>query len=192
MNQATIFQLHGRFQPSLNVQKYPSAIRVLPYRPHQKPMVDTVKEALDIQIQDPIVSPAPLSSGPHGLDCRLAGSVPIRVRMKVLFQDRLKIPFGYRLGNAVGYRWNPQRPRPPIVLRYIHPTHGRWKIAARGHPIPDLKEIILQILFKLCKGLPIYPSCSLVPLNPFVRLPHLPFGNTKRLCLIHKAPPIAG
>jgi hypothetical protein len=50
MNQVAIFQLHGRFQPSLNVQKYPPAIRVLPYRPHQKPMVDTVKEALDIQV----------------------------------------------------------------------------------------------------------------------------------------------
>jgi hypothetical protein len=107
MKQAAIFQLHGRFQPPLDVQKYPPAIRVLPYRPHQKPMIDTVKEALDIQVQDPIVSPAPLSSGSHGLDCRLAGSVPIRVWVEILLQDRLKIPFGYRLGNAVSYRRNP-------------------------------------------------------------------------------------
>jgi hypothetical protein len=70
-------------------------------------MVDTVKEPLDIQVQDPIVSPAPLSSGPYGLDCRFAGSIPIRVRMEIFFQDRLKVSFDYRLGNAVGYRWNP-------------------------------------------------------------------------------------
>ena len=69
--------------------------------------------------------------------------------MEVLFQDRLQVSFDYRLGNAVRYRRYPQRPRPPIVLRYINPTHRRRKIAARGHPIPDLEEVILQILFKL-------------------------------------------
>jgi hypothetical protein len=49
MDQATIFQLHGCFQPSFNVQKHPFAIRMLPHRPHQQIMIDTVKEAFDIE-----------------------------------------------------------------------------------------------------------------------------------------------
>jgi hypothetical protein len=50
MNQATIFQLHGRFQPSFNVQKHPFAIRMLPHRPHQQIMIDTVEEAFNIEV----------------------------------------------------------------------------------------------------------------------------------------------
>jgi site-specific DNA recombinase len=48
MNQATIFQLHGRFQPPLNVQKHPFAIRLLPHRPQQQIMIDTVEGNYDI------------------------------------------------------------------------------------------------------------------------------------------------
>jgi site-specific DNA recombinase len=50
MNQATILQLHGRFSPSLNVQKHPFAIRLLPHRPQQQIMIDTVEKALDIEV----------------------------------------------------------------------------------------------------------------------------------------------
>jgi hypothetical protein len=46
MNQATIFHLHRRLQPSFNVQKHPFAIRMLPHRPHQQIMIDTVKEEI--------------------------------------------------------------------------------------------------------------------------------------------------
>jgi len=34
MNQATIFQLHGRLEPSFDVYPHPFAIRVLPHHPH--------------------------------------------------------------------------------------------------------------------------------------------------------------
>ncbi len=53
MNQAAIFQLHRGFQPSLDVEKHPFAIGMFPYRPHQKIMVDIVKEALDVEVQEP-------------------------------------------------------------------------------------------------------------------------------------------
>src|SRR4030042_991228 len=50
MNQATILQLHRCFQPSLNVQKHPFAIRMLPHRPHQQINIDTVEEAFNIEV----------------------------------------------------------------------------------------------------------------------------------------------
>ena len=70
-------------------------------------MIDTVKEAFDIEVQYPVVSPATLASNPYGLNRRLPRPIPIRVQMEVFFQDRLQIPFDYRLGNAVRYRGYP-------------------------------------------------------------------------------------
>ena len=51
------------------------------------------------------------------------------------------------------------------------------------------EKVVLQILFKLCNGLPIYSSRSLVRLYSLVCLPYLPFGNTKRPCFIHEVLP---
>ena len=64
MNQAAIFQLHRGFQPSFDVEKHPFAISMFPYRPQQKLMVDAVKEALDVEVKNPVVSPAPLTCRP--------------------------------------------------------------------------------------------------------------------------------
>jgi hypothetical protein len=54
-------------------------------------MIDTVKEAFDIEVQNPVVSPAPLASNPDRLNRRLPRPIPIGVRMKVFFQDRLQV-----------------------------------------------------------------------------------------------------
>src|SRR5665811_862172 len=103
---------------------------MFPYRPHQKLMVDAVKETLDVEVKNPVVSPAPLTCNPYGLNRRLLWPIPIRVRMEILLQDRLQASFDYRLGNTVCNRWNSQWPRSPIVLWYIDPSHRWWKIAA--------------------------------------------------------------
>jgi hypothetical protein len=69
----------------------------------------------------------------------------------------------------------------------------RWrKVAARRHPIPDLVKILLQLLLKIFDRLLIDPCCSLICFHLFARFPDLLLGNTKQLCLIHRAPPIAG
>src|SRR5664280_613120 len=148
---------------------------MFPYRPHQQIMVDIVKESLDVEVKYPVVSPAPLTCNPYGLNRRLSWPIPIRVRIEIFFQDWLQVSFNYRLGNAVCHCWYSQWPGFPIVLRYIDPTYGWWKIAARGHPIPDLKEVIFQILFKFCNGLPVYSGRSFVSLHQFVGFPYFPF-----------------
>src|SRR5512139_2686156 len=122
---------------------------MLPHRPQQQSPIDTVKEAFDIKVQDPIILPTSLTSDSQGLNRRLLWPIPVGVRMEIFLQNRLQVSFDYRLGNAVCDRRNPQRPHSPIVLRYIDPTYRRRKIAARGHPIPDLEEIVLQIHFKV-------------------------------------------
>jgi len=72
-----------------------------PDRLQQKAMVDTVKEALDIKVQDPVVPPTPLTGDSHGLTSRLPWSIPIRIRMEMVLQNRLQVPLDYRLGDAV-------------------------------------------------------------------------------------------
>ena len=49
--------------------------------------------------------------------------------MKHRLQDRLQIATGDLLGDAVGDRWNAQRPRPAIRFRNIDPPHRRRKVA---------------------------------------------------------------
>ncbi len=70
MNQAAIFPSHRGLQPSFDLWHYPFAIGMLPYHPHQKTMVDVVKETLDVAVKNPVVSPAPLTCNPYGLKRR--------------------------------------------------------------------------------------------------------------------------
>jgi hypothetical protein len=80
---------------------------MLPDRPQQQLPVDTVKEALDIQVKDPVVLPTPLTGDSHRPDGRLLWPISIGVRMEVFFQNRLQVSLDYRLGDAVCDRRNP-------------------------------------------------------------------------------------
>ena len=95
---------------------------------HQLP-IDAVEEALDVEIENPIVAPAALACLAHGINRRFAGPVAVGVVVEHRLQDRLQIATGNLLGDAVGNRWNAQRSRPAISLRNIDPQHRRRKIA---------------------------------------------------------------
>src|SRR6202521_3304907 len=51
---------------------------------------------------------------------------------------------------------------------------------------------MFQFPFKILDRLVIDPCCSFIRFHPFVRFPDFLLRNTKRLCLLHRAPPIAG
>src|SRR6516225_3381689 len=67
----------------------------------------------------------------------------------------------------------------------------KWKRAA-PHAIPNLVKILLQFLFKILDRLFIDSCCSFILLDPLIRFPDVLLRNTERLCLTHRAPPIAG
>jgi hypothetical protein len=71
----------------------------------------------------------------------------------------------------------------------IHEAHGRRKIAARGHPIPDLVQVVLQVLLARLEALPVHTGRPAVRLYPAIRLPHGLLGNIKWLCLEHELLP---
>jgi hypothetical protein len=68
------------------------------------------------------------------------------------------------LGDAVGDRGNPQRPRPAVRLRDVHPAHRRRHVAARRQPLPELVEVVGEPHLEVLDRLPIHSSRSLVGL----------------------------
>ena len=103
------------------------------------------------------------------------------------------MPLDNHLGDPVGDRRNPERPRcSSIAFRYVNPTHGWRKVTSGRHPVPDPIEVLTQIPIEVLDGLPVDTSRPSVGLHLLVRLPHLAFGNTKRLCSIHGGHPLAG
>ena len=70
--------------------------------------------------------------------------------MKIWFHLRLKIDLDHHLRYAVRYRGYSQNPFPSTLLRYFYRFDRRGKVTAGGHPIPDLVQVILQILLKIC------------------------------------------
>src|SRR6516225_5132162 len=113
--------------------------------------------------------------------------------MEVFLQFRLQIGFDHRLRDSVRDRWNTSRPSSdPSSLGDLHALHWWRKVAARRHAIPELVEIVFQISLKLLNRLIIDTSCSPVRFHPFVRIPNPSFGNTPRLRLIQKDPPVSG
>jgi hypothetical protein len=124
------------------------------------------------------VLPTPLPGDANRVSCRLLGPVSVRVRMKLWFYLRLQIQLCHHLRNSITDRRHSQRPRTSAIsfLGDLHPSHRSRKVTARGHPIPDLVQVLLQILVKICDRFPVYSCRSLVRLYPLVRLPYLPLG----------------
>ncbi len=56
---------------------------------HHHIVVDPVEEALDVEIEHPVVTPAALASLVHGIDRRFAGPVAIGVGVERRLKDRL-------------------------------------------------------------------------------------------------------
>jgi hypothetical protein len=102
-------------------------------------------------------------------------------------EDRLHLPLqihrGYRLGDPIVHSGHSENPQPSPTLRYRYGLNRRREVAPRGHPVPQLEQIVLQILLVLLDRAPIDARRALVGLDPQIRLPDHPFGDLKRLNL---------
>jgi hypothetical protein len=98
-------------------------------RLEQKLPVNAIEEALDVEIEHPVVAPAALAGFRHGTNRRFAGPVAKGVRMKYRLQDRLQISASDFLSNAVGDRWNAQRPDATTCFRNVDAPHRRGEVA---------------------------------------------------------------
>ncbi len=106
------------------------------------------------------------------------------------FHKRLQDHFHDCLRHSIGHSGNPQRSHATVILRYLDKPHGRWKVRARRHPIPDLVEIVLQVLLKRRQCLAVHPRSTAVRQNPLVRFPNELLRNAIRLCFRHRFLPL--
>src|SRR6516165_6622587 len=149
-------------------------------------MIQIVKETLDVQIDDPVGTPAPLPGRRHRVQGRLAGTIPVRVVMETRLDYRLQMRLDDHLRHPISDRGYPQRPQATRGLRNLDETHRRREVTPRGHPIPDLVEVIRQVCLERLDGLTVHPGSALVGLDLLVSLPDHLFGNRVRLGLSHR------
>jgi hypothetical protein len=155
-------------------------------------MIDVVEEALDVEVEYPIVTPALAACSAQGIVCRAPWPVAIRVRMEHRLQQRFEPALDNHLCNSVRHRGDAQRPCLAIALRNVNALDRRREVAARGHAIPDPVQVLVQILLEHGDRDPVATSRATVGLDALVRLPHFALGDFKRLCFNHARHPLAG
>src|SRR5450631_1946443 len=186
MDQLSIWHADRRPRPTFEVEEHPFAIRVSPHGPHQEFPIDIIEEALDVEIEHPVMVPASPPGHARSIMCRFPRPISMGVLVELRLQDRLQKSLDDHLGDSVGNRWNSQRPSlSSITFWYVNAAHGWGKVAAGAHPIPDLIKIITQILFKVFDRLSIDPRRPFVDLHLLVRFPHIALRYTKWLGFIH-------
>jgi hypothetical protein len=88
------------------------------------------------------------------------------------FHRGLQIHSSHRLGDPVGRSRHPKYARPVSrFLRYLYRSHRGRKIRPRAHPVPELVQVVLQLLLELLERLPVDSLSSVVGLDPTIRLP---------------------
>lgn len=142
--------LQRRFQPPLDVEQEPPLTGVVSDRAQDELGIERVEERPDVKIDHPVVSPTPFATARHRIMRRAPRPIAIRIRVEHGLHERLQVQPGDRLGNPIGDSRHTERPDPlPACLRELHRPHGRRHVAPRGHPIPELEQVPLQVCLKL-------------------------------------------
>src|SRR5438309_9941954 len=81
-NQGAVRHAYRCLQPSFQIKKYPFAVGVSTHCQHQKTPVDFVEEALDVQIEHPIVIPTAASGHDQRIMRRFSRTISIGILME--------------------------------------------------------------------------------------------------------------
>ena len=90
---------------------------------------DAVEKRLQVQVQNPVLSPAALPADPDRVKRRASRPIPIGVRVEVRLHPRLQVPGHDGLGDPVRDSRHPEDSRAAVPLRYLHLAHRRREIA---------------------------------------------------------------
>ena len=105
----------------------------------------------------------------------------------------LQVQVRDRLSDPIRDSGHAEHSRSARLLRYLDRPHRRRDVTPRGHPIPDLVEVRLQVRLERQDRLLVNTRSTPVGLDPSPCLPDQPLGNRKRLAvrfrLAHPAPP---
>src|SRR5690242_12294946 len=108
-----------------------------------------IEKGPDINIQHPVLFPAPLSAGGQ----RMMSAAPRPVAVAVAVKHRLQLGFQQHrrcgLRHPVGRVWHPEQTHTrPAVFWYLHAPHRPREVTPRGHPVPQLVEVVPPLLLK--------------------------------------------
>jgi hypothetical protein len=165
-------ELNISLQPTLNIQRYPSAIREPLDRSHHQRVINAVKERPNIEIQNPIMFPTPTPSLFDRLVSRSTRPIPVRVRMERTLYDGLQIHLDDGLRYPISNSRNTELSCASVALWNLHPQNGRRKVRAGTQTIPDSIEVVSEIFLELLDTLTICTRRSLVHLYRFESGPH--------------------
>jgi hypothetical protein len=106
-------------------------------------------------------------------------------------EDRLDLPRQppghHRLRDPVRDRWSPKDPRSTAMrLGDLHRPPRRREVAPRGHPVPDLVQLVLQIRLEVLKRAPVHPRRAPIGLPRLPGFLHLPLRDRQRLARRHQ------
>ena len=148
-------------------------------------MGNAVEEGPDIEIEHPVLVPTTLAS--HGQ--RVMGTSPRPVSVAVGMEDRLKLLFQQHrccgLSHPVCHIRHTENSDPgPMIFRYLNRSHRPREIAPRGHPIPQLVEVVHLLGREIVDAHSVHTRRSTVRSDLLPRLEHETLRNFKRLQLL--------
>src|SRR3954471_24348063 len=130
------------------------------------------KNLFDVQVQDPVLL---LATRPTHRD-RIQRRTPRSITVGIFMEDRLGSGLDshchHGVGDSVGHGRHAQRARAPTRLWYVHRLDRGRKVRSRGHPVPDLVQIVLQILLEALAAPPPPPRAPFLARPPPIRLPN--------------------
>jgi len=118
-------------------------------------------------------------------------SIAVGVTIDNRLEHRLEDHLDHRLCHPISNCWRVQNPCAPALLRDRHGFDWRRKIAARGHPISKLVQVVLELALKLLNRFIIHSSTSAIRLDLLECLPDKLLGNDERLGHLHMLLPLA-
>src|SRR5260370_42508580 len=93
--------LHGGCQPSFDVEQRPLTLHMLPNRLHQQIVREVVKQAFDVEVENPVVPPTPFTCDAYSIQRRFSRPVAIGVRQEDRIQLRLTQLLDYHLCDSI-------------------------------------------------------------------------------------------
>ena len=178
-----------RDQPPFDVQKNPVFLDVGAHRFQQQLMIDLIEGRLDIKLHDPVISPAAFTSDRYGLLRRPSRPVPVRVRMEDRVQLWLDEKLDDGLRNTVRDRGHSQLARASRCLGNLNLLDRRREVRPRRHPVPQLVQILRQVLLEVGDGLIVDAGSTPVGLDLLVCLPYRALRYAVRFRRGHVAHP---
>jgi hypothetical protein len=189
--QGTVGVLDRSGQPPLHVQHHPRLVGVGRHRLDDQVMRAAVGKRLDVQIEHPVGFPAALPARGHRVDRRPPHPVAVGDGVEDLLNPLLQPPGHHGLGDPVGDGGHAEHPDPASLPFGIGTARtGGGEVAARGHPVPDLVQVALEILLERLDRAPVHTRRPSIGLDVLVRPPKPPAWRSQTACPWTSARPL--